>query len=360
MFQAGIRGSRTLAAYALAAVVGYAGYLNHVPLAWMLGPLLVAACLSIAGADLRPSENSRRLGQLTIGAAVGLNMSAPVLVELGHWFPLMLFSAFFSVFVSCVAGVILARQARLDRKTAFFASLPGGLAEMGNIGVRMGAKAEPIAIVQTLRVTLVVLTVPPVLLMLGSPDFASPPAAEVVAFHWAAGLVAGGACAAYFLKFARLNNPYMIGAVLFTAFFAASGLVSGKMPQPLFFLAQLLIGFAVGCRFRRDMLVRLPRVTLFATFSILGLIVVMACFGLALAGLTSLPYPVTMLATSPGGLAEMAATAQVLHLAIPTVVGFQVVRGVLVNGLASHYFIFFTKTGFLDLLERILGGGERN
>ncbi|MGV6874755.1 AbrB family transcriptional regulator [Pseudochelatococcus sp. B33] len=347
-------------AFGLAALAGFCGAAYHIPLAWMLGPLLAAACLSLAGVDLRPNENLRKFGQLTIGTAVGLNMTASVLAELGSWLPLMVFSALFSVLASCVMGVILARMARLDQKTAFFASLPGGLAEMGNIGMQMHARAEPIAIVHTLRVALVAIVTPSILLAFGTPHPSTLPASQIVDPYWAVGLIAGGAGFAYLLGFARLNNPYMIGAVVFTAIFASQDLVSGKMLPPVFALAQLLIGFAVGCRFRRDILTRLPRVALCSVISILGLGLVMAGFAWLLSLTIDMEFPAAMLATSPGGLSEMTVTAEILHLAVPVVVGFQVVRGVLVNSLASYYFMIFTRSGMLGFLQKLLGVGAED
>ena len=75
-------------------------------------------------------------------------------------------------------------------------------------------------------------------------------------------------------------------------------------------------------------------------------VIVMAALGagcalgllLVLAGLTGL-HPVTlMLATAPGGIAEMAITAQVLQLGVAVVTAFQVCRLVAVLLLAEPLF----------------------
>jgi membrane AbrB-like protein len=312
----------------------------------MLGPILVAASLSIAGVDLNPDDNLRRLGQLIIGVAVGLNMTAPALIELLQWSPIMVGSALFSVLVAAMAGIFLARYAAIDQRTAFFACLPGGLAEMGNIGGRLGADPEPIAIVHTLRVTLIVLIIPPTLLALGSPNFTSLQSAGNISAPLAAILITGGAAGAALLRIARLNNPFMIGAIVFAAAAASSGFVSGGLHPGVFAAGQLLVGFAVGCRFRQEMLSRLPRVTMAAVMVVMVLMLIMAGFGVVLAEFSGFTYPAAILATSSGGLSEMATTAQVLHLAVPLVVGFQVTRGVLVNGFASYYYKLFVSFGF--------------
>jgi uncharacterized protein len=322
----------------------------------MLGPLFFGATLSILGVRLDPSQNLRRLGQTIIGIAAGLAFNAEVLAELARWFPFMVLAAMASVIVAGVASVVFARFARLDQTTSYFACLPGGLAEMAVVGQTRGARPEPVALMHTLRVTLVVLTVPPLLIAMGTPDFAPLAKGEALALEWIVALVAGGIVTALILRWLHLNNPFMIGAILFTAVLASSGIVTGKLPTVLFAGAQLLIGFSVGCRFQRDVLLSLPRVAIVGSIVNLGMVAVMATFGLLLAGLLDVPIAVGILSTSPGGLAEMGVTAQLLHLSVPTILGFQITRGVLVNSLATHYFALFTRLGILDFLNRILFG----
>ena len=52
------------------------------------------------------------------------------------------------------------RLGRLDTTTAFFATAPGGVAEMMNLAPRYGAQLEPIMVAQTLRVGLIVAVAP--------------------------------------------------------------------------------------------------------------------------------------------------------------------------------------------------------
>jgi uncharacterized membrane protein AbrB (regulator of aidB expression) len=58
--------------------------------------------------------------------------------------------------------------------------------------------------------------------------------------------------------------------------------------------------------------------------------VLAAGFALALAHLAGLHWATAVLATSPGGIAEMALTARVLNLGVPVVTAFHVTRMVVV------------------------------
>lgn len=342
-------------AYAGAVVVGWAGSTWGVPLAWMLGPLFVAAILSMAGLDLAPSDNLRRLGQSVIGVGLGLQMTAHVLAGLAVWFPLMVLMALLSVAVSVVGAAALARFAHIDDTTAFYASLPGGLAEMGNVAARQGGRSDQIAVSHTVRVILVVFLVPPALLFLYPIDPADiQVTVPTVDLRWIPLLVLGGVGSALVLRWLKLNNPFLIGAVIFTAILTGGGVLDGRLPPALFAAAQVLIGFAVGCRCRRDIVRRLPRLILVTASLVVTMVVAMAGLGLVLAASTSIDLPSAILATAPGGMAEMAVTAQVLHLAVPLVVGFQLTRGVLVNALATHFHRIAVKSGYLSLLRRLI------
>lgn len=329
--------------------------LFSVPLAFLLGPLVLVAGLSLAGMQIRPPRMLQRVGQLTVGATVGLNMTSEILLHLAAWLPLMVASAGFSVLVAAAASVLLGRWALIDTKTAYFASLPGGLAEMANVGAQVGADPEPIAVVQTVRVALLVLAVPPMLFHFGVSPSPVVQTYPDMALPWLPALLLGGAGLSYLFGLLRLNNPWMIGATIAAAALTASGLVTGHMPQPLFLAAQFFIGSAVGSRFRPFMIRRLPRVTFYGMISVGLLGIVMVAFSFLLAALTGIDLTTAILSTSPGGMSEMAATAQVLNLAVATVVAFQIVRALMVNAFAVHFWNGLTRIGFFAVCERAFG-----
>lgn len=341
---------RLVGGYALAVAAGYAAHLVHLPLAWVLGPLLLAAGLAMAG--LKPSApvNLRRIGQLIIGATVGLSLTSGVVAGLLPWLPVMVLTGLAAVFVSATLSVAFAMVAKLDTKTAFFAMLPGGLAEMGNIGAGVGARMEPIALSQTIRVAIVVLLIPPLLVVQGitTPSVLAQelPAASVLL------LLGAGLAGAFATRLARINNPWMIGALLSSGALAATGVLEGRMPGWIFAVGQILIGYNIGARFRRDIVRALPRVALATVFAVLALIAIMAAYAAAMVALSGLDFATGFLAASPGGTAEMAATAQALHLPVALITAFHMTRSILVNGFATHYWRALSRTGYLTMLER--------
>src|SRR4051794_28902933 len=247
----------------LAIGLGWLASYAHVPLAWVLGPLIATALASIAGYPIFAPVLGRRLGQAIVGSSVGLNITATAVGILVMWAPWMVVTALVSILLSAMLSVPMSILSRIDHKTAFFSLTPGGLSEMANIGSVVGAEAEPIAVSQALRVALLVCLMPPLIIALGI-DGGLVNQADQIRLSWphvAVALLAGivGVTITTLLRF---NNPWTVGAILGTGAMAATGLLAGRMPGGLFSFGQFLIGLSIGARFRRESLVRLPRIFL--------------------------------------------------------------------------------------------------
>jgi membrane AbrB-like protein len=167
---------------------------------------------------------------------------------------------------------------------------------------------------------------------------ATPPgraAAEWPGLLWL-GLATGAG--AWLMSRTRRANPWFIGPLLVTMALTMADVHASAVPKVLTNAAQLVIGVSLGVRFSRPFLRTAPRWLLAAAVGTLGMIALCAGFAGLLAGLTGL-HPVTlMLATAPGGIAEMAITAQVLQLGVAVVTAFQVCRLVAVLLLAEPLF----------------------
>ena len=72
----------------------------------------------------------RQLGQLLLGTAIGLTFTSAVAEAVAGYAPVMVVAALLSIFYGVVAAYTLRRSAKVDDATAFFASVPGGVAEM--------------------------------------------------------------------------------------------------------------------------------------------------------------------------------------------------------------------------------------
>ncbi|MBL8481431.1 MAG: AbrB family transcriptional regulator [Rhodocyclaceae bacterium] len=127
-----------------------------------------------------------------------------------------------------------------------------------------------------------------------------------------------------------LPNAWMLGPLFMVMGLTLAEVPASAIPQALVNVAQALIGCTLGSRFERKFLLRAPRFIAAAAASILGALLISAAWGMLVAVLTGIPVASAILATAPGGIAEMCITAKVLHLGVPIVTAFHVTRVLLI------------------------------
>jgi membrane AbrB-like protein len=103
---------------------GFVARFVHLPLPWLLGPLVAIMALSLAGVPHRLIPWGRPAGTIVVGASIGLQFTTAVMLKLITLLPLMIGAGFVSTLVGAVGGLIYMRLTGVDRCTAFFATAP--------------------------------------------------------------------------------------------------------------------------------------------------------------------------------------------------------------------------------------------
>jgi len=308
----------------------------RLPLPWMIGPLLAMACCRFSGIHAVAPAYGRPVGQVIIGTALGLYFTPVVSRQVLAYAPVMLGAGVFAMGVGFLSSMVLAHGAGIDRRTAFFASVPGGAAEMSVLAERYGARLDEVAVGQSLRIAVVVIVFPWIFQYAGLTG-ADPYEQAQKLFDplGIAAMLAAGAAGGMLFRFMRVPNGFTIGALSVSVGFTVAGASWSSMPPMLSNAGQLLIGCALGSRFEQDFLHRAPRFLAALFASIFAAMLISVVLGLTLAWAMGTAWPTMVLATAPGGIAEMAITAKVLHLGVPVVTAFHVTRMVILVTLTA-------------------------
>ena len=313
----------------------------HAPLPWMIGPLLAMALGKFLGANVASPGGGRSAGQLIIACALGLYFTPTIAGEVAaHWY-LLLAAAVLAVLLAYASGWFLVRSCGLDGTTALFASVPGGAAEMTVLGERFGARSDRVVLAQALRVFIVVLTVPFAFTALGlhgadahRPAQAAGDGLGLIALLGLA--AAGGGVLARW----RMPNAWMLGPLAVSAALTLGEVSLSAVPTWLSNAAQLLLGCSLGAGFDRSSLRSSPRFIGMVCASVALAMAASALFAWGLAALGSVPAPTMVLATAPGGMAEMCVTAKVLQLGVPLVTAAHVTRVIILVTTTAPTFRF--------------------
>lgn len=331
-----VRLSRIALTLAVAFAAALAARALHLPLPWMLGPLFATAALGVAGAPLAASNRLRNVGQAIIGIALGLYFTPEVVQLIGRLAPAIAVAVAWALLLGWGFYRFLVATNKADSATAFFAAAIGGASEMAVLAERHGGRVDRVAAAHSLRVLLVVSIIPIGLQLAGlhGVDLRPPALAEVRP----AGLLALVlACAAGVAAMHRLGlpNPFVLGALAVTLALTAGGQAWSALPEAASPAAQLFIGVSLGTRFTPEFLHAAPRWLGAVALGTVAMIGVSAGFAWLLGRAAGLPFATALLATTPGGIAEMAITAKVLQLGAPVVTAFQVLRYVVVLTLTA-------------------------
>jgi membrane AbrB-like protein len=339
-----------LATFAVGIAGGYVAYLLNFPLPYMTGSLLVTAALGLAGVPVRSLWQARAAGQFVTGAAVGTTFTAAILVTVLTILPLIMLAAVLSMVIGALGALLLMRMVKLDPKTALLAAMPGGVIEMQNVALQVGADPLPITVLQTMRVGLTVCAAPFVVSWLVD-DATRHAVAERETMSWLlllalmAASFAGGLALYYF----RLPNCWFLGSLLVMAALGALGVIEGRVPDIILIVAQVTVGTSIGTQYRHEFLTRLLRLLLASLVTVPFALVALALLATAYAVGLGFPTATMILSLAPAGIAEMALTGKVLGLNAALITGFQIVRIIIVVSGAAFA---------CRLFERLVGGGR--
>lgn len=319
----------------LAGIGGSVAVALHLPLGFMLGSI-VAVGLA-AGFGLRVAGQGvflppkLRIGFVpVIGVAIGGAFTPEVAAQAAGWWGSML-ALLIYVPLAHALGYAIYRAGGLDRVTAFFGAVPGGLIESIDLGEQAGANMPMLTSLHFLRLIGIIVSVPLMYWALTGHQVGSGAGARIagggdLGLVDAGLLVATGVVGAGLGRVLHLPAWMLTGPLLCSGLLHGFGVVQGVPPVWLVSLTQVVMGGGLGARFAGVETAMLRRaVGLAAAYgvAVLGL----ACvFAFALQAMGLAPGAAAFLAMAPGGVAEMSLIALSLQFSVVFVTVHHVAR----------------------------------
>jgi membrane AbrB-like protein len=305
-----------------------------IPLPWVLGPMFGVGFLTLAGLSESQPVIGKRLGQLSIGLALGLYFTTEVIAQvasLGLW---MILGAFFSVALTIIFSRVFQRMSGASGMTSIYSSAIGAASDMAIQAQAAGGDAASVATSHAVRLMIVVTAIPFLAASLGTgtAELISASRADIAMIApTPLMIVTGIAFVLAFLanRFNIMPNAWVLVPMAVAAVYAAMGNET-RLPDPLVAGGSLLIGWGLGQYMTREFFQASPRVLQAAVVMTLGMLGLSLIFAYLVTDMMGLPLITAIVATSPGGIAEMAITAKVLSLGAPMVTAFHLIRMVLV------------------------------
>lgn len=325
--------ARFLAALAVGGAGGLFFWWLHAPLPWVVGSMAACAITSVAGAPIQASAATRRPMAAVIGVVLGSSFGPHLFDHMRDWIVPLAALPFFLGTAALLCVTYFRRVARFDPATAYFAGMPGGIAEMVLMGGERGADEKTVGLIHGARIFLVVFILP-FLIRLEHPatgrvaaTVAGGDVANWSLLAWALGCVVVGLGVGRLL---RLPAWHLVGPLAVSAAVHMTGLADFHIPAWGLAAAQVGLGATIGCRFVGLTVRLLLRTLALAAGSTLILLAVTFAWAAGVGTLTGIDPLLLILAYSPGGLAEMSMVALSLALEPGFVIVHHLTRVVLV------------------------------
>lgn len=286
--------------------------LAGLPLAWMLGPLVMNLIASIASVDVAVPENLRLAFLGVLGLALGSQVTPDLIARVVDW-PISGALLLIGVAISTSLCAAWFRSRGFDSVTAWFSAAPGAMTAMIMMGEASGGDPRRVAISQSLRIILVLLILPPLFWFYEGSAASDTVARQEHGFSAAYLLLALPFLIPLGMKL-KIPTPALLVPLFFSALLSGFAVARFQMPNWGMNTMLLVLGCAIGSRFR-GLSLSLLRKHLFESFvaTLLSLII-LAVFAEIVHQVLHIPRDVALLAMAPGGIGELAILAVALDL----------------------------------------------
>ncbi len=303
--------------------------LIHLPAALLLGPMIAGILSESANSSIRLPHITMSISQAIIGCMVGSSLTPEIVaLFLDQWFIFLGFGLM-TLLISIFLGWSIGQLGILNGPTAIWGLLPGAASTMVSLAEGFGADPRLVAFMQYLRVLMVTIVASIVarywvhipISFVHTTHWFEP-------IHWSAFVVT---CSIVAFSLTAMLLPKISGGVIIlsigvAAFLHLNGYSEIELPYWLRALAFAMIGWSVGLRFTKDVLLAASKALPQAIISIFILIVCCAGMATVIASYLGIDALSAYLATSPGGMDSIAIIAASTKVDLAFVLTLQLAR----------------------------------
>lgn len=310
---------------ALSLIGGYLFSLLHIPIPWMLGPIVVVMLTQfVYKGPLKWSGKMRDLGVVMVGTVIGVQFNISLFGMMGSILFYMIVLNIILIGGAIGIAYLTGKWAKIPLRAAVLAAIPGGLGQI--IVFAEEEKVKEIGIIsyfQVIRLLLVVVFVP---FIVAGQVMSKPPSDAKLTISLVLLIALAWGCS-HLMKRIQLPVAFFITPIiLLIALQLTTPIAMPPVPGIVMVVAQLLIGAHIGLMLKPDM-IKLPmRVLLGGIFSALALIALTFGSSFLMSFALETTFATSFLSTAPGGLDQMVLLADAVKADVSLISMFQTFR----------------------------------
>ena len=298
----------------IAILGGGAAAAAGLPAGLVMGSMLAVALAALIGRPMTVMLPIARASFVLVGVLLGAVVTPEMIKGIADW-PASVALLVVSTLVMFLATACYLRFVHgWEPLSALLGASPGSMAQVMALSAEFNADLRGIAVVQVMRVLLIVIGLPAGLALAGSTVDPMPPSAAPTSFGELSVLLVVSAATAAILQRMRFPGGLIFGALVASAVLHGTGLLAVKLPWWLGSAAVVTLGAVAGSRFANTS----PRMLLGYLGAALGSFavasIVAAGFALIVVALLPFRFADVAVAFAPGAQDTMMLLALALHL----------------------------------------------
>lgn len=314
----------------LGIIGAYVFQLLHIPMPWLLGPLLTILVLKLTTQlPLKWNKHFRNFGLVIAGYSIGHAFTLETLADIRLYLPVMILLNVLFIILFIFISWVIAKRVKVDQLTALTSCVPGGMTQIVAYAEEQGSRnITMITFYQVLRVICIIGFVPLLVVSNSSSSTSVSNAHFTLMFllffvlSYIAGFIA-----------MKINVPtgYMLGPVFLFMGLQLANIEIPEIPVSALHIAQIVMGIYIGLLLNKEDL-HLSKKLIFYAF-VSSFLYISSAFGLAILMMQFYPldFKTSFLSIVPGGLDQMGIISASVHADSTLVTAFQLFRVLVIS-----------------------------
>ena len=318
----------------------------HLPLAWMLGPMITISILALSGLKVKMPKLALSFILIILGLHIGNYIDKNLINQMIDWIWTSVIMLGYIIICILIVSKYLQKFSGYNEKAAIFSAAPGALGPLMILAEQEKTDLSQVATSHLIRLIIIITVIPFIIVNNISSESVKLEEYNYLSqnhFHLILLLVVS---IFFIFLFDKLKIPAALlsGTLFASGFLQISEVASYKLPDASINFCLLILGASVGCRFAEKTFKEVAN----NSFHSLIATTILVILGLIAAFLASLFVDnnilTLILSFSPGGIYEVAVIAIAFDLE-PDFVAF--------HHIIRLLFILFTVPVILRILDKI-------
>tara|TARA_B100000427_G_scaffold150018_1_gene124839 strand:+ start:444 stop:1526 length:1083 start_codon:yes stop_codon:yes gene_type:complete len=317
----------------------------NIPLAWMLGPMLVISIVALLGVKVTMPKLALSSTLIVLGLHIGNYIDHTLISQMKDWVWTSIIMFFYILISIIIVSKYLQKFSGYKQKTSIFSGAPGGLGPLLILAEYEKSDLSQVATAHLIRLIIIITLFPFVVV-----NFSTIEAIEIEKFDYLSQnhfnlliLLFASIILIFVFDKIKVPAPLLAGTLVASGVLQVNEIASYKLPEISIDICLLVLGASVGCRFANKTFNEVVKNTAHSFVATALLVFLGVIAALIASFFVDNNFLSLLLSYCPGGIYEVAVIAIAFDLD-PSFVSF--------HHIIRLLFILFTVPIFLKIINK--------